>query len=65
LGLGDPTASFEEYLAAGGTRGLERALSMAPEAVIDEVDASGLRGLGGAASLTPLPLSASGVLGHL
>jgi NADH:ubiquinone oxidoreductase subunit F (NADH-binding) len=46
--LSDPIASFEEYVAAGGTRGLERALQMTPEAVIDEVEASGLRGRGGA-----------------
>jgi NADH:ubiquinone oxidoreductase subunit F (NADH-binding) len=46
--LSDPIASFEEYGAAGGTRGLERALQMTPEAVIDEVEASGLRGRGGA-----------------
>ncbi|HEX6332443.1 MAG TPA: NADH-ubiquinone oxidoreductase-F iron-sulfur binding region domain-containing protein [Actinomycetota bacterium] len=46
--LSDPIASFEEYGAAGGTRGLERALQMTPEAVIDDVEASGLRGRGGA-----------------
>lgn len=46
--LSDPIASFEEYRAAGGTRGLDRALQMTPEAVIDEVEARGLRGHGGA-----------------
>ena len=46
--LSDPISSFEEYGAAGGTRGLERALQMTPAAVIDEIEASGLRGRGGA-----------------
>ncbi len=41
-------ASFEHYLARGGYEGLERALSMKPEDVIEEVKASGLRGRGGA-----------------
>src|SRR5918996_440938 len=41
-------ASFNEYVAGGGGRGLERALAMAPEAVIEEVALSGLRGRGGA-----------------
>jgi NADH:ubiquinone oxidoreductase subunit F (NADH-binding) len=40
--------SFEEYAAAGGGRGLEVALGAEPEAVIDEVAKSGLRGRGGA-----------------
>jgi len=38
----------DHYLARGGYQGLERALSMSPEAVIEEVLASGLRGRGGA-----------------
>jgi NADH-quinone oxidoreductase subunit F len=46
--VSDSIASIEEYRAMGGMRGLERALSMTPGAVIDEVDASGLRGRGGA-----------------
>ncbi len=37
-----------EYVAHGGYTGLARALAMSPEAVIDEVKASGLRGRGGA-----------------
>jgi len=41
-------ASFDEYVARGGGRGLERALAMAPEAIIEEVALSGLRGRGGA-----------------
>jgi NADH-quinone oxidoreductase subunit F len=40
--------SFTEYAAAGGGRGLEIALGAAPEAAIDEVAKSGLRGRGGA-----------------
>ena len=41
-------ASFAEYTSLGGGRGLERALASPPEAVIDEVTRSGLRGRGGA-----------------
>jgi NADH-quinone oxidoreductase subunit F len=41
-------SSFNDYVAAGGGRGLERALAMAPEKVIEEVALSGLRGRGGA-----------------
>ena len=40
--------SFDDYASAGGGRGLEIALRAAPEAVIDEVAKSGLRGRGGA-----------------
>ena len=40
--------SFHEYQAAGGGRGLEVALGASPDAVIDEVGKSGLRGRGGA-----------------
>jgi len=36
------------YESRGGYAGMRRGLSMAPEAVIDEVDKSGLRGRGGA-----------------
>ena len=40
---------IEEYIAAGGYEALKKALSeMTPEAVIDEVKVSGLRGRGGA-----------------
>jgi NADH-quinone oxidoreductase subunit F len=41
-------ASYAEYVAAGGGRGLQRALASSPEAIIDEVMRSGLRGRGGA-----------------
>jgi NADH:ubiquinone oxidoreductase subunit F (NADH-binding)/(2Fe-2S) ferredoxin len=42
----DPT-SLDHYLARGGYAGLQRALSMKPEQVIQEVTDSGLRGRGG------------------
>ncbi len=38
---------IEDYLAIGGYAALAKALSMAPEAVIEEIKASGLRGRGG------------------
>jgi NADH-quinone oxidoreductase subunit F len=46
--LGTAPRSFDEYVAAGGGRGLEVALGASPDAVIDEVGKSGLRGRGGA-----------------
>src|SRR5204863_8700919 len=46
--LDQTVGSFEEYVAAGGGRGLEIALGAWPEAVIEEVAKSGLRGRGGA-----------------
>ena len=39
--------SLDEYLAAGGFEALKKAIAMGREAVIAEVDASGLRGRGG------------------
>lgn len=39
---------IDEYVSQGGYSGLARALTMSPEAVIEEVRASGLRGRGGA-----------------
>ena len=39
---------FGHYLARGGYEGLERAFSMTPEDVIEEMKKSGLRGRGGA-----------------
>ncbi len=48
VGLIEP-ANVDHYLACGGYEGLARALSMAPEKVIEEVIASGLWGRGGAA----------------
>jgi NADH-quinone oxidoreductase subunit F len=52
-GSGKP-ASLSEYEASGGYQGLQKALGMAPEAVIAEVKASGLVGRGGAAFPTGL-----------
>ncbi|TDY55897.1 NADH:ubiquinone oxidoreductase subunit F (NADH-binding) [Aminivibrio pyruvatiphilus] len=52
-GLIDPE-KIEEYLAHDGYKALEKALSMTPIQVIDEVLASGLRGRGGAGFPTGL-----------
>jgi formate dehydrogenase iron-sulfur subunit len=46
-GIVDPL-SIEDYRAHGGYDGLARALSLEPQAVVDEVKLSGLRGRGGA-----------------
>ena len=46
-GIIDPE-SIDHYLARGGYSALEKALSTKPEAVIEEVKRSGLRGRGGA-----------------
>ncbi|MBR0788254.1 NADH-quinone oxidoreductase subunit NuoF [Bradyrhizobium manausense] len=46
-GVIDPR-SLEDYRAHGGYKGLERALSLGSEAILNEVTASGLRGRGGA-----------------
>ena len=48
VGIIDP-ASVADYVAHGGFRGLERALSMAPSDIVKAVTDSGLRGRGGAA----------------
>ncbi len=42
----DPV-SLDAYRAAGGYRALEKALAMSPEAIVNAVKASGLRGRGG------------------
>ncbi len=47
LGCGDPL-SLEDYRANGGLQGLEKAVKMSSQAIVDEVKASGLRGRGGA-----------------
>src|SRR5437899_518262 len=44
----EPIATFDEYLARGGGVGWEKALGMSPEAIVAELEASGLRGRGGA-----------------
>ena len=46
-GITDPL-SIDDYAAHGGWAGLRRALAMEPDAVIQEVTDSGLRGRGGA-----------------
>ncbi len=52
-GLIDPE-DIDHYIARGGYGGLQRALSMEPEAIIEEIKASGLRGRGGAGFPTGL-----------
>lgn len=48
IGITDPL-SIADYLAHDGFRGLQAALQLTPQAIVDEVKASGLRGRGGAA----------------
>ncbi|WHZ14528.1 MAG: NAD-dependent formate dehydrogenase beta subunit [Nitrospira sp.] len=48
FGETEPLA-LDEYQARGGLRGLEQALSMSPETIIEELKRSRLRGRGGAA----------------
>ncbi|MCZ0732883.1 formate dehydrogenase beta subunit [Phreatobacter sp. AB_2022a] len=47
VGITDPL-SIADYRGHGGFAGLERALALAPAAIVEEVRASGLRGRGGA-----------------
>jgi formate dehydrogenase iron-sulfur subunit len=47
VGVTDPL-SVEDYERHGGLAGLKKALAMAPEAIVEEVVQSGLRGRGGA-----------------
>jgi NADH-quinone oxidoreductase subunit F len=44
----DPVTTLEGYVDAGGGRGVEAARRLEPAAVIEHVDAAGLRGRGGA-----------------
>jgi NADH-quinone oxidoreductase subunit F len=44
--------NINHYIANGGYRGLERALKMSPEHIIEELKKSGLRGRGGAGFAT-------------
>jgi formate dehydrogenase iron-sulfur subunit len=44
----DPV-SVDDYRSAGGYKGLEKALQMSSQAIVDEIKESGLRGRGGAA----------------
>jgi formate dehydrogenase iron-sulfur subunit len=46
-GIIDPV-SIDDYIAHGGYRGLERALTMAGADIVEEITTSGLRGRGGA-----------------
>ncbi len=47
--FGDPAArQLDTYVERGGYQALKKALGMGPDAIIDEVKASGLRGRGGA-----------------
>ena len=43
-----PITTIDEYLAAGGGEALRAARALGPDATIDEITASGLRGRGGA-----------------
>ncbi len=54
-------ADVDEYILHGGYNGLARALAMTPEEAIEEVEASGLRGRGGA--YFPAALKWKGVRG--
>src|SRR5579883_2829849 len=47
VGIVDPY-SLPDYISHGGYRGLERALALSPEQIVEEVVVSGLRGRGGA-----------------
>ena len=47
-GLGDPL-SLDVYKSLNGFKGLERALNLEPQHIVDEIKESGLRGRGGAA----------------
>jgi NADH-quinone oxidoreductase subunit F len=51
--------SIETYLANDGYKAFEKALDMTPDAIINEVKASGLRGRGGAGFPTGLKFSAA------
>ena len=48
VGVTDPV-SLDDYVTHGGYRGLQRALTLGPSAIVQEVTDSGLRGRGGAA----------------
>ena len=47
VGITDPV-SLDDYVAHGGFEGLQRALTMQPAEIVEEVTNSGLRGRGGA-----------------
>ena len=58
-GVTDPL-SLDDYRRHAGLKGLERALDLRPEVVIDEIVASGLRGRGGAGFPTGIKWGAVG-----
>lgn len=47
-----PVASLDDYVTAGGGRGLDAARRLGPIGIIDHVEAAGLRGRGGAGFTT-------------
>ena len=51
------SASIDTFLATEGYKGFEKALAMTPDAIINEVKASGLRGRGGAGFSTGMKWS--------
>ncbi len=51
------SASIDTFLATEGYKGFEKALTMTPDAIINEVKASGLRGRGGAGFSTGMKWS--------
>jgi NADH-quinone oxidoreductase subunit F len=57
FGLIDPM-SIEDYIASGGYEALRKAVKAAPEKIVEEVKASGLRGRGGAAFPVGLKMEA-------
>ena len=44
----EPVTSLEQYVDGGGGRGLQAARRLGPTGIVDDVEASGLRGRGGA-----------------
>ena len=44
----EPLGSLRDYVDQGGGKGLDAARRLGPESVVDDVEASGLRGRGGA-----------------
>jgi NADH-quinone oxidoreductase subunit F len=44
----EPVETLADHLDAGGGRGLARAIQLGPDATLDELEAAGLRGRGGA-----------------
>ena len=56
--FGDPEArTYDGWVKRGGYEGLKKVLTMTPEAVVEEIKNSGLRGRGGAGFPTGLKWS--------